>query len=126
MPSLYTPESRAYPWDASSRNLAKARASKNWHPPRPWRSKEEGRLIARFVFLWFTCRDRNRPSGRAWARELGVSHVWVQKLVRKFTEDPSEMRRLQACGDPTSAQLHRAKEYTRRMRERGELRSKRH
>jgi hypothetical protein len=79
-------------------------------------------MVRRYVLLWLTCRDASKPSGRAWARELGISHTWLQKLVREFTEDPGEMRRLQAYGDPTLAQLNRAKEYTRQMRERGELR----
>ncbi len=109
-------------YDAWIENLIKARSSENWRPPRPWRSEQESRMVRRFVFQWFTCRDRSRPSGRAWARALGVSHTWLQKLVREFTEDPGEMRRLQAYGDPTLAQLSRAQEYTRRMRESGELR----
>src|SRR6266851_9192444 len=75
------------------------------------------------VRQWLTCRDRSKPAGRAWARELGISHTWLQKLVRKFTADPSEMQRLKAAGDPRSAELDRAKEYTREMRARGELRS---
>ena len=37
----------------------------------------------------------SKPSGRACARALGVSHTWVQKLVRKFRADPTEMWRLQ-------------------------------
>jgi hypothetical protein len=122
MASLYRKESRSDPYDASMRNLAKARGSEKWHPPRPWRSKEEGRMVRRYVFWWFTCPDRSRPSGRAWAKQLGISHTWLQKLVREFTADPSKMRRLQTYGDPTSAQLNRAQEYTQRMRERGELR----
>ena len=104
------------------RNLARARASKRWHPPRPWRSKEEALMVRRLVFWWFTCRDRNRPSGRAWARQLNISHCWLQKLVLEFRTDPSKIRRLLAYGDPTSAQLNRAQEYTRQMGERGELR----
>lgn len=47
------------------------------------------------------------------------------KLVRKFEADPGEVRRLQSYRDPTSAELDRAREYTRRMRERGQLRSPR-
>ena len=122
MASLYRKESRSDPYDASMQNLAKALASERWHPPRPWRSSHEARMVRRLVLWWFTCRDNSKPSGRAWARELGISHTWVQKLVRTFTEDPSEMRRLQAYGDPTPAQLNRAQEYTQQMRERGELR----
>jgi hypothetical protein len=46
----------------------------------------------------------------------------MQKVVQELTADPAKMRRLQAYGDPTSAQLSRAQEFTRQMRERGELR----
>jgi hypothetical protein len=107
-------------YESSMRNLARARAK--WRPPRPWRSSQESRMIRRCVFQWFTCRDR-RPSGRAWARDLGISHTWLQKLVRKFTADPTEMWRLQAAnGDPRFAELSRARAFTQRMRERGELR----
>ena len=122
MPSQYGKEFRSDPYDASMQNLAKARASEGWHPPRPWRSKEEGLMVRRLVFWWLTCRDRNRPSGRAWARQLGVSHTWLQKVVQELRADPAKMRRLQGYGDPTLAQLSRAKEYTQRMKERGQLR----
>jgi hypothetical protein len=106
-------------------NLAKAYASEKWHPPRPWRSKEEGLIIRRYVLVWLTCRDASRPSGRNWAKQLGISHTWLQKLVREFTTDPGKMRRLERYGNPTLEQLSRAQEYTRRMKERGELRSQR-
>jgi biotin operon repressor len=79
-------------------------------------------MVQRYVLLWLTCRDRSRPSGRSWAKQLGISHTWLQKLVREFKADPGKMHRLQACGDPTSAQLSRAKESTRQMKERGQLR----
>jgi hypothetical protein len=80
-------------------------------------------MIRRLVFWWFTGRNHTKPSGPDWARQLGISHTWLQKLVREFTADPSEMRRLQiARGDPTFAQLSRARENTNEMRERGELR----
>ena len=59
-------------------------------------------MIRRFAFWWFICRDRNKPSGRDWARQLGISHTWLQKLIRKFEQDADEMWRLQvAYGDPT-------------------------
>ena len=125
MASIYRKESRAYPYDASMRNLAKAYTSEKWHPPRPWRSKEEGLIIRRYVLVWLTCRDASRPSGRNWAKQLGISHTWLQKLVREFTTDPGKMRRLERYGNPTLEQLSRAQEYTRRMKERGELRSQR-
>jgi hypothetical protein len=83
-------------------------------------------MIRRFAFQWFTCRDASRPSGRAWAKQLGISHTWLQKLVRQFQGDPSEMQRLQMTkGDPKFADLARASEYTEQMRERYELRSRR-
>ncbi len=106
-------------YESSIRNLAKARAK--WRPPRPWRSSQESRMIRRFAFQWFT--GGNKPSGRAWARELGISHTWLQKLVREFTADPSKMWRLQATrGDPQFSDLTRAREYSRQMGDRGELR----
>jgi hypothetical protein len=107
-------------YESSMRNLARARAS--GRPPRPWRSSDESRTIQRLVFQWLTCRG-SRPSGRAWARNIGVSHTWLQKLVRRFLSDPTEMLREERLrGDPTFVQLTRAREYTDRMRDRGELR----
>jgi hypothetical protein len=108
-------------YDAWIENLIKAKSSPNFRRPRPWRSAQESRMVRRFVFQWHTCRD-NRPSGRAWARDLGVSHTWLQELVREFREDPTEVRQLQAYGDPKVGDLSRARENTRQMRERGELR----
>jgi hypothetical protein len=125
MPSPYRPESRGDPYDTSMENLRKAFESGRYHPPRPWRSKEEALMIRRLVLWWHTCRDNSKPSGRAWARKLGITHVWLLKLVQKFKTDPGEVRRLQAYGDPTSEQLNCAKEYTQRMRNRGKLRSPR-
>jgi hypothetical protein len=107
-------------YESSMRNLEKARTV--GRPPRPWRSNQESRMIRRFAFQWFT--GSNKPSGRAWARALGISHTWLQKLVREFTADPRKMWRLQAAnGDPQFKDLIRAREYSRQMRERGELRS---
>jgi len=80
-------------------------------------------MIRRYVWWWFTCRDRSRPSGQSWAKQLGISHTWLQKLVRELRTDSSKIRRLEGYGYPTLEQLSRAQEYTRRMRERGELRS---
>ena len=110
-------------FESSMRNLAKARA--RWRPPRPWRSTDESRTIRRYVFVWYTGRG-SKPSGRAWAKQLGISHTWLQKLVRQFQTDPSEMyREARRCGEPAYAQLTRAREYTQRMREQGELRGSR-
>jgi len=79
-------------------------------------------MIRRYVFLWFTARGQ-RPSGRAWARQLGISHTWLQKLIREFQADPSEMYGdVRRCGSPSFAQLTRARKRTQQMRYRGELR----
>jgi hypothetical protein len=126
MPSLYRPDSRADPYDSSMRNLQKAKASPRYHPPRPWRSKEESHMVQRFVYWWLTSRDRNKPSGHSWATQLRISHVWLLKLVRRFQTDPSlvdlMVREARRHGDPTLEQLGRARERTQQMAARGELR----
>jgi hypothetical protein len=106
-------------YESSMRNLEKARA--RWRLPRPLRSSHESRMIRRLAFQWFT--GGRKPSGRAWARALGISYTWLQKLVSKFTANPTEMWRLQAAnGDPRFAELSRAREYTQVLRDRGEVR----
>jgi hypothetical protein len=111
---------------SSIRNLIKAVSSPRWHRPRPWRSNEEAKMVRRFVFQWLTCRDRNKPSGRDWARQLGISHTWLQRLVREFQQDADEMWQLQvALGDPTFDQLSRARDYTQELRKEGKVRSPR-
>jgi hypothetical protein len=126
VPSKYRKEFRADPYDASMRNLAKARASARYHPPRPWRSAEESQMVQRFAFQWWTCRDRGKPSVRSWAKDLGVSHVWILKLVRRFQTDPNLVDRMvreaRRRGEPKLEELRRARERTEWMRERGELR----
>jgi len=110
-------------YEASIRNLLKAANSGRWHRPRPWRSKEESEVVRRFVFWWLTCRERTKPSGRSWARQLGISHTWLQKLVREFEANPARMWEMQrAYGDPTVAQLTRAQEESHEMRKRADLR----
>jgi hypothetical protein len=112
--------------ESSIRNLLKAVSSRRWHRPRPWRAKEESEMVRRLVFWWFNCRDRNRPSGREWARQLGISHTWLQRLVREFEADPAGMWELQrACGDPTLAQLNEARECTQRLKKLGGLHPRR-
>ncbi|MGC2284447.1 MAG: hypothetical protein WA542_04290 [Candidatus Acidiferrum sp.] len=118
---------RNYDWhayDASKRNLQKAyaRRKKLGAYPRPWRSKEESLMIKRLVWWWHTSRDNRRQSGRRWAKDLGISHTWVQKLIAELQADPNQVRRLQAYGDPRLEQLSRAREQTRRMKEQYELR----
>jgi hypothetical protein len=110
-------------YESSMRNLA--RAQEKWRPPRPFRSDQETLMIRRLVFQWFTCRNQ-RPSGRAWARDLGISHTWLQKLVREFATDSTNMWQLQARkGDPQIEELTRARAYSSEMERRGELRSSR-
>ena len=125
MPSPYTRETRGDPYDTSMENLRKAcaRRKKLGAYPRPWRSPQEMLMVRRLALWWWTCRDRNKPTLRAWARELGISHVWLLKLIRRFKTDPGEVGRLQAYGDPKLEQLYRARELTRRMGEHGDLRS---
>jgi hypothetical protein len=107
-------------YEASMQNLAKAKAK--WRPPRPWRSSQESQMIRRYVFQWLTCHGK-KPSGREWAKELGISPTWLQKVVRRCQNDPSQMlQEARRCGDSNFAQLSRAPEHTQRMRERGELR----
>jgi hypothetical protein len=67
-------------------------------------------------------------AGKPWAkyrvaRFLDVSHTWVNKLVRRFEADPERMRRKMRAFAPASFEkLERAREETRRQRERGWLR----
>ena len=73
--------------------------------------------------------DRRTPyRDRPWAkyrvaRFLGVSHTWVNKLVKRFEADPERMRRkMRAFAPATFEKLERAREETRRQRELGWLR----
>jgi len=66
--------------------------------------------------------------GKPWAKQrvarlLGVSHTWVNKLVKRFEADPDRMRRRMAAFAPaTLEKLERAREETRRQRDLGWLR----
>lgn len=76
---------------------------------------------------WSVKSARN-DAARPWAkyrvaRFLGVSHTWVNKLVKRFEKDPDRMRRRMAAFAPASIEkLEQAREETRRQRERGWLR----
>jgi hypothetical protein len=108
--------------EASLRNLKKARAA--WsHPPRPWRSLYESRVIKRLARQWFISREPRKWSGRAVARWLGVTHTYIQKLVREFATDSSEMERETRRHAPaTFEQLRLAQEETRKQKDHGWLR----
>jgi len=76
----------------------------------------------------FSENARGKAAGKPWAklrvaRLLGVSHTWVNKLVKRFEADPDRMRRRMAAFAPaTLEKLERAREETRRQREFGWLR----
>src|SRR5690348_15038287 len=69
-------------------------------------------------------RAKERPwSAVRVARLLGVSHTWVNKLVKKFEADAEGMRRKMRAFAPANLEkLERAREETRREREMGRLR----
>jgi hypothetical protein len=74
------------------------------------------------VWQWFTYRGPGKWPARAVARRLGVSHTYVQKLVRRFVADPGRQQRGMVSELATFEQLSRAQEETRHQRERGWLR----
>jgi hypothetical protein len=129
-------------------NMAKARAARK-REPRRWRSGLESRIIEQLVWQWWldtkasplrsgasymSPAHAKAPAGkpatasRPWAKQrvaqfLGVSHTWVNKLVKRFEADPDRMRRRMAAFAPASVEkLERAREETRRQREFGWLR----
>lgn len=106
--------------ETSRQNLAKAKA--NWRPPLPWRGPQETRLIKALAWRWYTLKEP-RCGGRQIARWLGVSHTYVQKLVREFDGDTRNVvQQERAYGPATFADLRRAQEETIRLREGGWLR----
>jgi hypothetical protein len=106
--------------ETSRRNLEKANAVRR--PPLPWRSLEETRLIKALAWQWFKLNEP-RCGLRQIARHLGVSHAYVQKLVREFRADPRNVLQQQrAYGRGTFAEFQRARGETVRMREHGSLR----
>jgi len=103
-------------------NIQKARAARR-RPPLPWRSFLESRVIEQLVWQWWLS-----PGTRKWpavrvARLLGVSHTWVNKLVRRFRSDPDRFRRRYAPFPPaTLDKLQRARKETLWQRQHGWLR----
>ena len=111
--------------EAAVRNLDEAMRSGKWRRPRPWRSQAESDAIKRLVWLWFNhCGlGQTRESIHSLARALEISRSYIQKLLRKFERDPSEMQREDRQHGPANlTYLARAQEETRRQRERGLLR----
>jgi hypothetical protein len=107
--------------EASLRNLEKAQAK--WRRPLPWRSAQESRVIKRLAWQWFTYSGPGKWSGRAVSRWLGVTHTYIQKLVREFAADPGKIQREMHRNSPaTFEHLNRAREETRQEKECGWLR----
>jgi hypothetical protein len=106
--------------ETSRRNLEKAKA--NWRPPLPWRGLQETRLIKALAWRWYRIKEP-RCGGRQIARWLGVSHTYIQKLVREFETDTRNIIQQQrAYGQVTFADLRRAQEETAQLRGCGYLR----
>ncbi len=105
--------------EASLQNLEKAKA--NWRKPRRFRSVQESRVIRRLVWQWLSY-SGPKWSARALGRQLGVSHAYVQKLVREFTEDPAKIGRRVQGSIATFDELSRAQQETQQQHERGYLR----
>lgn len=106
--------------ETSRENLKKAKAA--GHPPRPLRSYRESQLIRRLAWQWLRSQEP-KCSGRALARQLNVSHTWIQKLTREFHRNPATMQREERVHGPATFEgLRRAQEETRKQRERGWLR----
>jgi transposase len=109
--------------ETSRQNLERAKA--NWRKPRPWRSPPESLIVRLLVWQWYTGQGP-KCSGRAISRRVGVSHAYVQKLVREFEANPSEIQRQQQThGETTFQRVRETQEQTQQMRVRGELRSPR-
>jgi hypothetical protein len=66
-------------------------------------------MIKRLVWEWLRYYGPGNRSGRAVDQLLGVSHTYVQKLVREFATDSSRMEWMErSYGRPTFEQLRRA------------------
>jgi len=107
---------------ASLANLDIARA--RHRPWRPWRSARESYLIRCIAWQCLIYRGR-KCSARALARQIGVRHRHVQKLVEEFTKNPAKMLREERESGfemATFEKLREAREQTRVMSERGLLR----
>ena len=109
--------------EASLQNLEKAKA--NWRRPRPFRSAQESRVIRRLVWQWLNyCGPK--WSARAVGRRLGVSHTYIQRLVREFADDLNDAQRMAAGSSATTFdELRRAQQETQRQKDLGRVRWKR-
>jgi hypothetical protein len=105
------------------RNLAVAMARRPRGYPRPWRCSRETHLIRRLAYQWW---KRPDCSQREIARQLGISHTQVQRLVGKFKANPAAAERVEHnLGPATFDALRLAKEVTEQWRAKGWLRPRR-
>jgi hypothetical protein len=80
-------------------------------------------VIKRLAWQWFKYRGLEKWSARATGRRLGVSHTYIQKLVREFMTNPDKAERaMHSSRLATFEQLSHAQEQTRLQKERGLLR----
>jgi len=126
--------------EARLANIKKARAARK-RAPLPWRSLAESRVIERLVWQWWlSTKPSSVPNSssssakggkgkeKPWAkyrvaRFLGVSHTWVNKLVRRFEADPERTRRrMTAFAPATFEKLREARAETLWQREHNRLR----
>lgn len=109
-------------WESRQRNIRKARAARK-RAPLPWRSGLESRVIEQLIWQrWLSVEPRKWPAYRV-ARFLGVSHTWVNKLVKRFEADPGRARRRMRAFAPANLEkLERARQETRWQRQHGWLR----
>lgn len=109
-------------WEARQRNIRKARAARK-RPPLPWRSGLESRVIEQLIWQWWLSVEPLKWPAYRVARFLGVSHTWVNKLVKRFQGDPDRMRRRMRAFAPANLEkLERARQETRWQRQHGWLR----
>ena len=113
------------PRDRAIENL---RTSRYFGRLQPWRSRLESELIKRLVFQWaHQAAKYQQPlrGHRRFARQLGISHRWLQKLLKRFLARPEalqEIVRKRGMASPEMLGLAIAQTYD--LRERGQLRRK--
>jgi hypothetical protein len=136
-------EQLVWQWWLESSGPSQTLRAGEWLVASGWKNKVGGMRAGRFqrkasprksgvsyMPLAYAKASAGRPAsaGKPWAklrvaRLLGVSHTWVNKLVKRFEADPDRMRRRMAAFAPaTLEKLERAREETRRQRELGWLR----
>ena len=80
-------------YESSMRNLEKARE----RGVRPGLAQQSGIPDDPAIRIPVAHLPRHKALWSCLGTELGVSHTWLQKLVRRFQADPSKMWRLQVA-----------------------------